>query len=401
MIRAIIIGGGIAGPVAGVALRRAGASAVVYEAHPERGGLEVGGWLTVAVNGLDALRTLGIHGPVAACGFAAERIQFVRGTGKPLGEVPLGGTLADGTVTHALKRADLVAALQAEAVAHGVRFEHGKRLVAAEVAADGEVVARFADGSEARGDVLIGADGVRSQVRRILDPGAPAPRYTGLGNMGGFSPAGTVALAPGSCTMMFGRRCFFGVTVHPSGEVWWFANPPRATEIDRRELAETTTEQWKERLAALFDGDRPPAAAIIRATTGRIVAANQYDLPSVPTWRRGPMVILGDAAHAAAPSSGQGASMAIEDAVVLARCLRDAPGVPAALATYEQIRRDRVERVVAHGARMSSTKTVGPIGRVLRDLALPLILRRLARPQGAASLAWLFEHHIPWEPSAA
>lgn len=400
MTHAIIIGGGIAGPVTGIALRRAGITSVVYEAHPERGGLELGGWLTVAVNGLDALRTLDLHGPVMAAGFASERIQFLSGTGKPLGEVPLGGTLADGTVTHTLRRADLIEALYARARACGVGFAHGKRLVAAEVAADGQVVARFEDGSEARGDVLIGADGVWSRVRRIVDPGAPAPRYAGMGNVGGFTPAGVVDLVPGSCTMIFGKRCFFGVAVHPSGELWWFANPPRAREVDRRELAATDTAQWRDRIAALLDCDRTPAAAIVRATVGPIVAANQYDMPSVPTWRRGPMVVIGDAAHATAPSAGQGASMAIEDAVVLARCLRDVSGVPAALGVFESLRRARVERVVAYGARMGSTKTVGPIGRVLRDLALPMILRRLGS-QGAGAQDWLFRHHIDWDPAIA
>lgn len=398
MTHAIIIGGGIAGPVTGVALRRAGLTATVYEAHAERGGLELGGWLTVAVNGIDALRTLGLSAAVLARGFPSERIQFFSGSGKRLGELPIGGKLADGTVTHTLRRADLVGVLQAEALARGVGFEHGKRLVSAETTADGAVIARFSDGSEARGDVLIGADGVRSRVRHLLDPGAPGPNYTGLGNMGGFTPAGVVDLPPCSCMMVFGKRAFFGLVVHPSGELWWFVNPPRRTEIERRELAETGDEAWKQRLAALFDDDRSPAAQIVRAATGPIVAANQYDLPRVPTWRRGAMVIVGDAAHAASPSSGQGASMAIEDAVALARCLRDAPGVPAALAAFEQLRRARVERVVAHGARMGGYKTVGPLGRMLRDLVLPTILRRLG---GADSSHWLFDHHVEWGPESA
>jgi FAD-dependent urate hydroxylase len=91
--------------------------------------------------------------------------------------------------------------------------------------------------------------------------------------------------------------------------------------------------------------------------------------------------------------------MAIEDAVELARCVRDAKDVPAGLATYERLRRARVERVVAHGARSSSTKTVGPVGRVLRDLALPFMLRRMARP-GANLQQWLFQHHIDWDAAA-
>jgi 2-polyprenyl-6-methoxyphenol hydroxylase-like FAD-dependent oxidoreductase len=389
MTHAIIIGGGIAGPVTALALQRAGITSTVYEAHVGRD--DAGGWLTIAVNGLAALRSLDLHRAVMAAGFPTTTIRFTSGTGKPLGAVPLGGVLADGTVTHTLRRSELHRVLREELQRRGISLEQGKRVVAAEPA-DGGVVARFADGSEARGDLLIGADGIHSRVRQLLDPEAPRPRYTGLGNMGGFTPAGRFDVTPGACTMVFGRRSFFGMVVAPDGEIWWFANPPRTTEIARDELRATSDEQWRERVAALFDADRTPAAAIIRASAGPVIAGNQYDMPSVPVWRRGNMLIVGDAAHAAGPSSGQGASMAIEDAVVLAGRLREHAAIPDALAAYEQRRRARVERVVAHGARVGSTKIAGPLGRVIRDLMLPLFLRRAAREQGSRSMAWLFEH---------
>ena len=103
------------------------------------------------------------------------------------------------------------------------------------------------------------------------------------------------------------------------------------------------------------------------------------------------MIVIGDAAHATSPASGQGASMAIEDAVELGRCLRDLPDPAAAFAAYEGLRRDRVERVVAQGARSSNSKAAGPVGRVMRDLLLPRMLRRAAGPAGRGSVAWL--HH--------
>jgi FAD-dependent urate hydroxylase len=103
---------------------------------------------------------------------------------------------------------------------------------------------------------------------------------------------------------------------------------------------------------------------------------------------------VGDAAHAPSPTSGQGASMAAEDGVVLAQCLRDLPGIPEALAAYERLRRRRVERIVAQGARTGSVKTPGPVGRVLRDLALPLVFRFLVTDR---SQAWIYHHHIDWD----
>ncbi len=195
--------------------------------------------------------------------------------------------------------------------------------------------------------------------------------------------------------MVFGKRAFFGYLVSPSGEIWWFANPPRADEPTREELAATTTEQWKRHLVELFSGDRTPATEIVDSTTGELPGTGQYDMPSVPTWHRGPMIIIGDAAHAAAPSSGQGASMAIEDAVVLARCLRDLPDTGQAFAAYERLRRERVERVVAQGAKTSNNKAPGPVARVLRDLMLPIILKRVGGKGGPD--AWVHDHHIDWD----
>ncbi|HLL99279.1 MAG TPA: FAD-dependent monooxygenase [Rubrobacteraceae bacterium] len=397
--KALIIGGGIAGLVTAMALQRARIDAIVYEAYDTEAGLDAGAFLTVAVNGLDALRSLGAHEPVLAAGFPTRSIEFFSGTGKRLGEVPIGGTLPDGTVTHTIKRVDLYRVLHDEAIRRGIRIEHNRRLVDAEITPDEGVIARFEDGTEAAGDLLIGADGIHSRTRRIIDPAAPGPRYTGLGNIGGFARDASVDTKPGIYAMIWGKRAFFGYTVSPSGEIWWFANPPSAREPTRAELS-ATTEQWKRRLIGLFADDATPAVEIIRATAGELAGTNQYDMPSVPTWHRGPMVIMGDAAHATSPSSGQGASMAIEDAIVLAKCLRDLPNIPQAFAAYEQLRRERVERVVAQGVRSSSGKAAGPIVRVLRDLTLPVILRRVAS-SGERSLAWMYGYHVDWDERLA
>src|ERR671915_2036460 len=131
--KALIIGCGIAGPVTAMALQRAGIESVVYEAYDTSAGLDAGAFLTVAVNGLDALRSLGAHEPVLAAGFPTRSIEFFSGTGKRLGEVPIGGTLPDGTVSHTIKRADLYRVLYVEAIHRGIPIEHNRRLVHAEV----------------------------------------------------------------------------------------------------------------------------------------------------------------------------------------------------------------------------------------------------------------------------
>jgi FAD-dependent urate hydroxylase len=268
----------------------------------------------------------------------------------------------------------------AAAEREGVQCSYGARLVDAEALPSGRIGVRLEDGSVIETDVLLGADGVHSRVRAIVSPQAPAPRETTMGNVGGFVPHGRVAearLEPSTYRMMFGRRAFFGYVVHPSGDVWWFANPP----APYRERPDAV---W---LASLFERDAGPAAALVRATPHSLNFALQYELPRVPEWRRGAIGILGDAAHAASPTSGQGASLAIEDAVDLARCLRDLPP-SAALAEFEQRRRARVQRVVAEAARMSSHKVPGRFGAFMRDLMLPAVLAVAKRDPRS----WLFEH---------
>jgi FAD-dependent urate hydroxylase len=395
MHRALIIGGGVAGTVAGLALRQAGWEPVIYEAYQHSAGLDQGVFLTMAVNGLDALAAVGADSAVKALGFPTGKIRFAAGSGKGLGAMAIGPVLPDGTVTRTVRRADLYGALYDVAVSRGVAIEHGKKLVAAD-SAGGQVTATFADGSSAAGDVLIGADGLRSAVRTLIDPGAPLPRYTGMGNVGGFTRTDGIVPDGGDYRMVWGKRCFFGYTVSPDGEVWWFANPPSRQELTREQIRDVKPAEVKERLIGLLSGDKSPAARIVASTTSDIIVGNQYDIPRVPVWHRDRMIIIGDAAHAVSPSTGQGVSLASEDAVTLARCLRDEPDSQAAFAAYERLRRDRVERVVAWGARMGGTKTAGPVARIARDLVLPRILAKGSTPEAMDKQAWMFSHHIDW-----
>ncbi|MFB9677174.1 FAD-dependent oxidoreductase [Streptosporangium vulgare] len=382
--KALIIGGGIAGPVTAMALRRAGVDCEVFEAY-DRGSEGVGVFLTLAVNGIEALRLLDLHHLVHDLGMDSPRMLMLDRRGRPL------ATTRQPSRT--LKRADLYLALRDEAVRRGVRIHYGRRLTDASATADG-VRAVFADGGTAEGDLLVGADGLHSRTRTIIDPGAPRARHVGLLNTGGFADGVEVPGEPGTYYFVFGKRAFFGYLVHPDGQVWWFANPPSPREPTPEELAAITSEGWRATLMELFRDDTGPMLDIIGAT-GHIPAGwNTYDFPTVPKWFDGRMVILGDAAHATSPSSGQGASMAIEDAVVLAKCLRDVPGIPDAFAAFERLRRDRVERIVAHGRRSGSGKAPGAVGAFLRDLTLPAIMRQVEKRN---ALAWIHDYRISWD----
>jgi 2-polyprenyl-6-methoxyphenol hydroxylase-like FAD-dependent oxidoreductase len=375
-----------------MALQKAGIDPVVYEAHASSAdGLGV--FLTLASNGVDALRVLGADADAVNVGFPTPRITLRSTTGKRLGESRTGQSLPDGTTSQTIKRADLYRVLREQAQVRGVRIEHGKRLVAAEETGAG-VRAMFADGSEAVGDVLIGSDGVHSTVRQIIDPSAPGPSYAGLVGTGGFARGVRVGTEPGHYEMVFGRRAFFGYAVAPDGEVWWFANVPRRDEPVRGQAEAITHDARRNLLLDLFATDAGPAVEIVQATAQIMPMSPVHALPHLPAWHGGRMLVVGDAAHAPSPTSGQGASLAIEDAVVLGKCLRDVSDPRAAFVAFENARRPRVERIIRAAARINDSKAAGPVARVVRDAMLPMILKRVA---DSKALRQMYDFHIDWD----
>ncbi|TVT49900.1 FAD-dependent monooxygenase [Amycolatopsis rhizosphaerae] len=389
---ALVIGGGIAGPVTALALRRAGIEATVYEAY-EHAADGVGGMLGLAPNGLAALELAGAGHVIGDLGQPVGSMVIQSWTGKRLAEFGGGG----GTpVFHAIWRADLYRALYDEARARGIAIEHGKRLVNAVEHGDA-VTAEFADGTRATADLLIGADGIRSTVRSLIDPAAPGARYSGLLGFGARPdrPAGLPDTG-GSMCMVYGKRAFFAYFVDPDGRAGWFVNLPRQAPMTAAEAKAVGAREWLRRLEEVFADDRVPAVRLLRQCEPDelVITGALEDLPKVPVWSRGRMVLVGDSAHAASPTSGQGASLAVESAVQLARCLRDAPGHPAAFAAYEGLRRERVERVIAAAARGNQQKAAGPVARVVRDLLLPPAMKLLSKPE---KMAWQVDYRIDWE----
>ena len=174
----------------------------------------------------------------------------------------------------------------------------------------------------------------------------------------------------------------------------WITNRGSTTVAAR---AARGDEAWKEHVLGLFAGDLPDVSTILEATgPERFRPIGTYDLASLPRWSRGRVALLGDAAHAVSNSSGQGASLAAEDALVLASCLRDLPTAEEAFAAYEQHRRDRVERVAAEGRRRGNQKlgSSNPAALLMRDLTLRVVFAVIAR---FGSQAWMNDYRVDFE----
>ncbi|MEP6808090.1 MAG: NAD(P)/FAD-dependent oxidoreductase [Chloroflexota bacterium] len=388
---AIVIGGGIAGPVTATALRKAGIGATVYEAYPSASE-GIGGALAIAANGLAALRVIGADEAIRAASIPITRTEMSIGRSRVV--LP---RIEELPPLHVIQRGELHRVLRERADAAGVRFEWGKRLLNVEDGPGG-ITATFADGTTATADVLIGADGVRSTVRGLIDAGAPAAAYTGLLGLEGHADV-DLGLEPGTMTFAFGARAYYLYWPLPGGGVTWGANLPSKHYLSLTEAREIPAADWLSRLRNTYAGD-VPGEILARHTAPEAlqITGAIHIMPPVPSWYRGRMVLVGDAVHAPSNSTGQGASLAIESGIQLARCLRDAPDPAAAFTAYETLRRARVEKIAKRGAALNRTKTPGPLARRLMPLMMSLAFRvmPLERMLGAEQ-----RYTIDWDARVA
>ncbi|MGJ9423400.1 FAD-dependent oxidoreductase [Aeromicrobium sp. CF3.5] len=389
-MKILIVGGGIAGSTLAFALRRAGLDPIVAEARSDVE--DTGGaFLALAPNGVNGLLALGLGDVVgAAGGFELSGLDFHNARGRRIAELPGEDDLrvygARGVV---LRRARLHAALSARAQEHGATFLFGARLVELRARQDGWS-AVFDDGRTVDADVVVGADGIWSAVRRLTWPEAPVPSYTGIVDCGGWAQVHL----PDSVRqqMYFGHRAFFGYAVKDS-VAYWFTNVTREDEPARSELDGLDQDAWITTIRQLHAQDPDPVRAVLAAADGSLGAWPVYDMPELAAWNTSNVCLIGDAAHAVSPSSGQGASLAIEDAAALSRHLRDGPDTEAALAAFVRERKARAEKIVRFGRQIGDRKVASAAGNLFRDLTLGLFLR-----MGAKATQEQYGYRVPHLP---
>ncbi len=365
-MRALVIGGGIGGLCAARSLDRAGLDVAVFEKAGSLAHVQVGGAIHVWHNGMRGLQKLGLADEVertAGRAAAVERAEMRNRHGRLLTAWSVKAAEEElGAPTLGLMRPDLHRTLVAGVDPSTLQL--GRRCVGFHSDAGG-VTARFEDGGEERGDVLIGADGMRSAVRHGL-LGETPPRFAGYASRQAVAEFSGPAAPVGLFWIVWGpgaRFLFYRVSAE---RVYWegiFATPEGGSDPPGGRKAA---------VAELFKGWADPIPAIIAATEEQAIGRTDcYDLPSVAKWGEGPVTLLGDAAHAMTNAAGQGANQTIEDAVVLGSSLAGATDGAAALRAYEAKRVKRTAAVSALAwnlSRMSRVKN--PVAVAARDRAL-------------------------------
>src|ERR1700739_2472411 len=371
---AVVVGGGIGGLTAAVALRQAGWRVTVLERAARVG--EIGAGITLLSNGLRCLDAIGLGDAVRGSGLPMLAIGMRTAAGRWLSRID--GDAADlearmGTTTLNIHRAELHKilrdALPAEALIPGVATTgiHG--------GADGgpaEVRIRHQDHDALlRADLVVGADGVHSWVRAERWPDAPAPVYSG-------STTWRAVTAPSSAvvtemSLSWGRGTEFGVMPLVDGRTYWYAaanadeaqrNPDELEELRRR------FGTWPEPIPAVLAHTQPEA----------VLRHDIYRLPKLDSYHRGSVVLLGDAAHAMTPNLGQGGGQALEDAIVLAAAVSRTPDVATAPARYDHQRRARTQAMSLAATRQLrfGQQLHNPIAVKLRNAAVALTPDRIA-----------------------
>ncbi|HTE96509.1 MAG TPA: FAD-dependent monooxygenase [Bradyrhizobium sp.] len=392
--KALIIGAGIAGPVTGIFLKKAGIDAQVLEAWPYSTG--IGGGLQIAPNGMHVLAEIGLADEMIRRGSIAESFDFYSQSGMRLGSVNRNMKARFGQPAVNMRRATLNEAIVNKAWCEDVELAFEKRLVRIEDRADQPVVAHFADGSSAEGDFLIGADGVHSAVRAHVIPDGPQPFDTGLIGFGGFVPRSLIENTSigQRVETTFGQSGFFGYGFCSSdpddGVMWWSTQP--AHGIDAAIFRAMDQDALKRHLLQFHAGWHDPIPQLLAAAENIVVTAT-LDVATLPTWSRKRVLLIGDAAHATSPHAGQGASIALEDAMRLGRLMQDGQELGVTFDTFERERRPRAERVVALARRNGNSKReFSAAGAWIRDRMLKLLL-----PVTAKGMDWMYAY----DPRAA
>ncbi len=339
-----ILGGGIAGLSVALALRKKGYQPRVYERR--EGPATMGAGVTLWPNASFVLKELGLLQDIAAIGGRPLTARRLDAEGNSLGGFDIG--LLDRTMgypTFTVLRRHLQQVLLDHATRAGIAVEFGQRAVAIELDAQGRAVAHFDNGASIRPDLLIGADGRMHSVARQFVAGDNAPIYQGFVNWIGVAQGQEGLMKDMSIHDFWGAGERFGcVPIRPDLVYWAAAKVRPLSDVmptaDMRKEVEDLFAQWPD-----------PVARIIRATPEnaiRLIAV--HDLEPLQTWSRANVLLVGDAAHAPLPTSGQGACQALEDAWHLARCLEGASGgLDDVFQTFSKIRAAKTARLSEQG----------------------------------------------------
>jgi len=360
-MKVAVIGGGIAGLCAAVALERIGVDAEIFERSSSI--QEIGAGLSLWPNATFALQELGLLEPCERAGSRVHRIGLRDPGGREWASVESSG---HATPALCLDRPALLSVLLAAVDPERIHVSHGCESVSLEAEGSRKPRVHLEDGRTLEFDAVIGADGMGSVVRRFVTGRVERPVYRGYLIWRGVADVLPAAYAAGDITEAWGKGERFGIMPIGDGKVCWYAT---------RNQPDTASPQGKAEILERFGGWHAPIAEVVAATReSAIVRTPALDRPTTWRWARGRVVLIGDAAHPMTPNLGQGTCQAVEDALALSRLLAGRGSIESAFRRFEKLRRARVAAIVI-GARWTGrfAQSEGRATRLARN-RLPHVL---------------------------
>jgi 2-polyprenyl-6-methoxyphenol hydroxylase-like FAD-dependent oxidoreductase len=356
----VIVGGGIGGAATALALYKAGFEPIVYERTKEL--REVGAGIALWANATHILKNLDLLEEAIQVGYLTTNYQFNSNRGKELINIPVDGFELPVIGIHRAELHQLLwRNIPSEKLVLGQTFERFDR--------EGEKArAYFSSGLTVEGDALIGADGLRSQVRRTLLGDRP-PIYRNFKTWRGLTNYVPNGYRPGYIQEFLGCSRSFGFMMLGKGRMYWYAaaTAPEAqpdASIGRKKELEIMFQDWYKSIPEL----------IAATDENNILTTDLYDRVPTQPWSKHNITLLGDAAHPMLPTMGQGACTALEDALVVANCLQEQADPTAAFHKYESLRFPRIKLIVKQSLRAAKMGELNnPLGVTLRNTFMKLM----------------------------
>jgi 2-polyprenyl-6-methoxyphenol hydroxylase-like FAD-dependent oxidoreductase len=357
MVQIAIIGGGIGGLTAALALRQSGFQAEVFEQAPIL--LDVGAAIAMWPNAMRVLEHLRVGEKILEYGGVVAELCWMDQNGFLINRVSISD---NKTPAVALHRSDLQRTLRSALPPSSIHLGH--TIVGYEQRGD-KMIATFANGNSVEAEILIAADGIHSRVRsQFINDGDPVNR--GYTIWRGTSPTTPLAIPPGTGIEFYGRGKRFGVGPVGLGRTGWWAS---------------ANADFTDQLTDLFAGWYRPVVELIEATpASTILKTIATDRNPNKRWGVGRMTLLGDAIHPTTPNLGQGGCLSIEDALVLARCFEKYGPSEDALRIYERLRYTRtatLTRISRYYGNVGQLENIW--ARALRRTSLSLAPEQLAQ----------------------
>ena len=393
--KVIIVGGGIAGCVLALGLYKSGIKSEIFEARkvPED---KAGLFHYLSSNAMNVYKVLGLYDKLKDSGHVCNGVIHYKEDGKELARIDEKNSLEDyGANSIMIKREFLTKILRDEVISKQIQFHFGKKIQDITNIGKQNTIAHFEDGSTAEGNLLVGCDGIYSKTRDIILPNATKPYYTKMVVTGGYSKTKITNKELNTIHSNYGKKGFLAYFIIPdSDDVWWWNGISYPKEETREAMEKLSNEKWQHTMIEMYADDPPAIQDIVRSNKIDFLKYPISDMLSVDTWHKQNVCLIGDAVHATSPTNGQGAAMASEDGLMLAKCLRDIDETQQAFEKFQQLRQKRVEKIVKIGRTSGEGYMMtNPIQKWFRNTMIVVMLNS---PFFGRMKDFFFGYNVEW-----